>query len=66
MLNKEEMLENIKDTSRETLLKVVDTLVEMSNAKDEIIETQKIMIGNLEVQNTTLKVLLDYKDKEEK
>lgn len=66
MLNKEEMLENIKDASRETLLKVVDTLVEMSNAKDEIIETQKIMIGNLEVQNTTLKVLLDYKDKEEK
>lgn len=66
MLNKEEMLENIKDASRETLLKVVDTLVEMSNAKDKIIETQKIMIGNLEVQNTTLKVLLDYKDKEEK
>lgn len=58
MLNKEEIIKDVKGASRETLLKVIGKLVEMSNVKDEIIESQKIMICNLEVQNSILLFLV--------
>lgn len=66
MLNKEEMIKDVKGASRETLLKVVDKLVEMSNVQEELVESQKSMIGKLEFQNSILLFLVKdaLKDKE--
>lgn len=63
MLSKEEIIKYVKGASRETLLKVVDKLVEMSNVQEEIIESQKSIISKLEHQNSLLKKLLDGEDK---
>lgn len=63
MLSKEEIIKYVKSASRETLLKVVDKLVEMSNVQEEIIESQKSIISKLEHQNSLLKKLLDGEDK---
>lgn len=68
MLNKEEMIKDVKGASRETLLKVVDKLVEMSNVQEELIESQKSIIGKLEFQNSILLFLVKdaLKEKEVK
>ena len=63
MLNKEEMIKDIKDAKRRTLLKVIDKLIEINNVQEEIIESQKSIISKLEFQNSTLKNFLDGKDK---